>query len=63
MRVFATAGFPVLHLNAAKKQFEATRKVPIAASHGKSELTFIFGLGKRQRTFEDQASTFGLAVS
>jgi hypothetical protein len=39
------------------------RIVPIAASHRKSELTFIFELGKRQRTFEDHASTFGLAVS
>lgn len=37
--------------------------MPIAAGHGKTELTFIFELGKRQRTFEDQASTFGLAVS
>jgi hypothetical protein len=30
LRVFATAGFPVLKLNAAKKQFEATREVPSA---------------------------------
>jgi hypothetical protein len=40
-----------------------TRPRHIAASHEKSELTFIFELGKRQRTFEDQASTFSLAVS
>lgn len=36
--------------------------VPIAASHEKTELTLIFELGKRQRSFEDLASTFGLTV-
>jgi hypothetical protein len=41
---------------------EGASFVPIAASHEKSELTFIFELGNRQ-TFEEQASTFGLAVS
>jgi hypothetical protein len=53
----------VVQFNAVKKQFVATCKVPIAASHEKSELTFIFELGNRQRTFEEPASTFGLAVS
>jgi hypothetical protein len=37
--------------------------VPKAARHGKSERSFIFELGKRQRTFEELASTFGFAVS
>jgi hypothetical protein len=35
-----------------------TNNVPFAASHGKTELTFIFKLGKRQRTFEDQVSAY-----
>ena len=37
--------------------------VPIAATHKKAELTFIFEFGTRQRSFEDRIATFASADS
>jgi hypothetical protein len=57
------AGLPEPHLATRNLTIVDGSLQPKSARHGKSERTFIFELGKRQRTFEEQASTFGLAVS
>ena len=54
-QVLPTVGFPALQLNTAKKQFVATRKVPKAVVHKKTELTFNFQSLMRKRSFEFQA--------
>ena len=51
-RMLLTVGFPALQFNTAKKQFVATRKVPKAVIHQKTELTFKFQLVKKKRAFK-----------
>jgi hypothetical protein len=58
-----TVSLRVAQLIARHKPFVAAFNMPFPAIHGKSELPFIFYFGKRQRTFEVQETTFGLAVS
>jgi hypothetical protein len=55
LRVHTTASFPALQFNTAKKQLMATRKVPKAVIHQKTELTLNFLSVMEQRSFEYQA--------
>ena len=54
-RVLPTVGFPALQFNTAKKQFVATRKVPEAVIHQKTERISNFQSLMRKRSFEYQA--------
>ena len=60
---FAIGSFPVVQFDPGQKPFVSFGMVPVAVSHEKTELTFIFELGMRQRSIECPVSTFGLAVS
>ena len=58
-----TVTLRVTQFIAHQKPLVVDFNVPIAATHQKAELTFIFEFGTRQRSFEDRIATFALADS
>jgi hypothetical protein len=61
--VLTTVGFQALQFHTAKKLFVATRKVPKAVIHLKTELTLDFQSLMKNQSFGKKARILSLTVS